>query len=143
LLARPDIPPESLPKGCSKPDLQPEDFPIEGIRQGAIAVDSRAITALAQDRRGPKVGAENIHAVYFASYREGNELGVVGYAFADAQVAKDAYKNMAKEHDDYRVWLRGKYVIWLWRDTGTTDKCMREMALIIDRIVRRYDSKAD
>jgi hypothetical protein len=142
LLAQFDIPTESLPKGCSKPDLQPEDFPIEGIRQGAITTDSRAIAALAEDTRGPKVGAENIEAIYFACYREGNDIGIVGFAFANTQVAKQAYKSLKKRNDDdSRVWRRGKYTIWLWRDIGTTDRCMREMALIIDGILRRYDGK--
>jgi hypothetical protein len=137
-LSRLDIPTDKLPKGCSKPDLQPEDFPIAGIRQGGVTTDSRAIAALDRDRRGPNVGAENIHAIYLASYKERGELGVVGYAFADTQVANDAYNNMKKEHDDYRVWLCGKNVVWLWRDTGTTDQCIREMALIIEVLVERH-----
>ena len=137
LLARLDIPTDSLPKGCTKPDLQPDDFPLEGLRQCAIITDSLAITAM--DKRATKVGANNIDAMYYAIYKEAGELGVVGFAFNNSQVAKNAYENLIKDDDGFRTWLRGKYVIRIWRDIGTTDECMQQMAAIIERIIQFRD----
>lgn len=132
VLARLDIPTNSLPNGCSKPDVQPEDFPVEGIRQCAITTNPRAITAL--NRQVTNVESKSIEAAYFGVYKEGGELFVVGFAFINSKAAKDAYKN-AKEKT-YRAWLHGKYVIALDRDKGATDECMQQMSAIIDNIVK-------
>ncbi|MBI5759764.1 MAG: hypothetical protein HZA46_14700 [Planctomycetales bacterium] len=137
LLARLDMPKDSLPPGCSKPDLQPDDFPVKGLRQSAITTDARAIAALDKVVR---VEAENTQAVYFAVYKEAGELGVIGWAFATEEVAKDAHQNVTKRGRAFKIWRQGKYLITLWRDTGTTDRCMQQMAENIEAIVRRSDA---
>jgi hypothetical protein len=137
LLSRLDMPSDSLPQGCSKPALQPDYFPVKGLRQCAISTDPRAIAALEKETR---VGAKNIEAVYVAVYKEAGELGVIGWAFTRAEVAKEAYKNLTERDRHFRIWLRGKFVIALWRDTGTTDQCMRQMAANIEGIVRHGDT---
>jgi hypothetical protein len=137
LLARLDMPKDSLPPGCSKPDLQPDDFPVKGLRQSAITTDARAITAL--DREAG-VAAKNTRAVYYAVYKEAGELGVIGWAFATEEVAKDAHQNVTKRGRSFKIWRQGKYLITLWRDTGTTDRCMQQMAENIEAIVRRCDA---
>lgn len=141
LLSRLDIPTEDLPKGCSKPDLQPDDFPVQGLRQCAVTTNSNAIAAI--DKRATKVGAESIDAMHYAVYREAGELGVVGLAFKDAQVAKEASDNLARVGSAFRTWRRDHYVIWLWRDTGTTDECMQQIATNIERILQHFDAKDD
>lgn len=116
LLARFAIPTGALLDGCSRPEVQPDDFPIEGLRQCGITTDSRAITFL--DRDATKVGAENIKAMYYTVYKEMGELFVIGWAFTTPKVAEDAYTTAARNDGCFRVWQSGKYVIALWRDVG-------------------------
>ena len=132
LLARLDIPTNSLPTGCSKPDVQPEDFPVEGIRQCAITAHPRAIAAL--NRQIANVESKSIEAAYFGVYKEGGELFVVGFAFINSEAAKDAYEKANEK--TYRAWLHGKYVIALSRDKGATNTCMQQMSAIIDKLVQ-------
>ncbi len=139
LLAGLDIPEDALPEGCSKPDLQPDDFPIKGLRQCGITTDSRAIAFM--DQEATRVGAKSIEAMYYAVYKEEGELFVIGWAFTSTKVAREAYKNAAKNHRCFKAWQRGKYAIAFWRDMGTTDECMKQMAAILDRVVRRPDAK--
>ena len=139
LLSRLDIPTDSLPKGCMKPDALPDNFPLKGIRQCAITTEARAIDAL--DQRFIMVGAKNIEALYYGGYDEVNELGVIGWALTNSEVAKKAYKNAAEGGRFFKIWLRGNHVIGLWRDKGTTDNCMEQMVVTIEDIVRRGDSK--
>lgn len=141
LLSRLDISENALPKGCTKPNLRPEDFPLKGIRQCTITTDPRAIAAM--EKRHFKVGAKNIEAIYFAVYKEANELGVIGCAFINPEIAKKAYKNLTKGQSFFKIWLSGKYVIVLWHDKGTTEKCMQQMKTLIEKVVQSSDKKND
>jgi hypothetical protein len=72
---------------------------------------------------------KTIKAAYFGTYREKKECGVVGWAFESVESAKKAHNAITASYSDekerFRFWLVDEYVVWLWRDPGTTDECFQ------------------
>lgn len=133
LLAQLSIHESALPPGCSIPE-DPE-FPIKGVKNRRITTDPRAFIFI--DEETTKRVEKHIEATYFAVYKEGGEIGVMAWAFDTPGTAKDGHGRLtAKYQDRFRLWKQGKYVVCLWRDTGTTDKCQQAFA---DFIQMRVD----
>ena len=137
LLAQLSIPEGALPAGCSIPE-DPK-FPIKGVKNRRITTDPRAFLFI--DEETTKRLGKHIEAAYFAVYKEGGELGVMAWAFDTPAAAKDGHGRLAAKYQDrFRLWRQGKYVVCLWRDTGTTDKCHQAFAAFIQtKVVPQVD----
>jgi hypothetical protein len=135
LLAQLSIPESALPLGCSIPE-DPRS-PIKGVKNRRVTTDPRAFFFI--DREMTKRFGKHIEAAYFAVYEEGGELGVMGWAFATPAAAKDGHDRLAEKYQDrFRLWRTGKYVVCLWRDTGTTDTCHQAFAAFIQTKVDAF-----
>src|SRR5687767_14128807 len=77
LLARLSIPEGALPPGCSIPEAP--RFPIKGVKNRRITTDPHAFILI--DETLTETFGNHIEAAYYAVYEEGNELGVMGWAF--------------------------------------------------------------
>jgi hypothetical protein len=132
LLTRLSIPVAALPPGCSIPPAV--RLPIPGAENRRVTTDPRAfvlVDKLLTERYG-----KHVAAAYYAVYKEANELGVMGWAFDTPASAKEAHGRLADKYPDrFRWWRKGKYVICLWRDAGTTDKCLDAFAAFIQKAV--------
>ncbi len=75
------------------------------------------------------IDSKVVRACYFGIYREKDDIGIIGWAFASEDDARKTHKALAasyaKEPERFRLWHEKKYVIWLWRDPGTTDLCFQ------------------
>lgn len=136
LLAQLSVPQGALPPGCSIP--QDPQFPIEGVKNRRVTTDPRAFILLSEELTEPF--KKHIEAAYYAVYEEGNELGVFGWAFHKPQSAKDAHNRLTTKYPDrFRWWRKDQYVICLWRDQGTTDKCFEAFTAFLQKKVAEFE----
>ena len=132
LLARLSIPASELPANCTIPE-KPR-FPIKGIVNRRVTTDSKAIV-LDGDELTERFG-KHIRAAYYSVYKEGGEIGVFGWAFDSPDTAKEVHEVLAeKVGDRFRWWRHEQYLIGLWRDMGTSDKCFQHFEAFIQKEV--------
>jgi hypothetical protein len=132
LLAALSLPESALPPGCVIP-LRPR-FPLEGAENRRVTTDPRAFVLVDEELTRPF--RAHLRAAYYSVYREKGELGVFGWAFDDDRPAADAHGRLAKKFPDFRWWHRGRYVVCLWRDRGTSDGCFRAFEVFVRRKVQ-------
>lgn len=126
VLARLTPPKDKLPPNCKIQEIPADVRELEHLENLAITVDSKLF--LIGDARLEKlIDKKTINAAYFGLYREKNDCGVIGWAFSNVENAQKAHKAMAEsysnEKERFRLWQFNEYVVWLWRDPGTTDEC--------------------
>ena len=128
VLARLTPPKKELPANCKAPEL-PDNVPrFEGLKNRSITVDPKFFL-IGDERLEDLLDSKAIKATYYAIYRERHACGIIGWAFATDDDAKKAHNALAasyaNEKSRFRLWHTGKYVVWLWRDPGTSDKCFQ------------------
>jgi hypothetical protein len=112
--------------------------PIEGVKNRQVTTDPRAFILLDEELTEPF--KPKIQAAYYAVYEEGNELGIVGWAFDNPETAKAAHEKLtARFPDRFHWWLKDRYLIALWRDQGTSDKCLNAFAEFIQKKVEAFE----
>jgi hypothetical protein len=135
LLAQLSIPKEQLPKGCTIPENP--IFPIEGVKNRQVTTDPRAFILLDEELTEPF--KPQIQAAYYAVYEEGNELGIVSWAFDKPESAKAAHEKLKVRFPDrFRFWVKYRYLIALWRDQGTSDACLKTFEEFIQKKVDAF-----
>ena len=137
-LAELSIPEDALPPGCSIPEnLNP---PIKGVNNRQVTTDPRAFVLT--DDEVTREFQRNVKAMYYAVYREGNELGILAWAFDRPETARKAHRVMTDKQTDkqqFKFWCTGEYVILLWRDKGTSDNCFQNFATFIQKKFDRFE----
>jgi hypothetical protein len=112
---------------------QNEDQWVTGmkVRQWPSAIDRNLDSDELTERFG-----KHIRAAHYSVYKEGGEIGVFGWAFDSPDTAKEAHEVLAKRVGDrFRWWRHEQYLIGLWRDTGTSDKCLQHFEAFIQKEV--------
>jgi hypothetical protein len=123
---------KDLPPGCSVTKGKP---PIKGTQNRSITTDPQTFVFV--DEELTKMFRPDLHAMYYAVYREAGELGIFGWTFATEDAARKAHDQLRKKHGDrFKLWLSKKEVVCLWRDIGTTDKCFQHFT---DYVQKRVD----
>jgi predicted esterase len=136
LLSRLSVPESALPPKCSIPE-HPRS-PIKGVANRRVTIDPRAFVLIGDELT--QRFRKRIKAAYYAVYEEGNEIGIMGWAFDTLDSAKDAHTALTEEFGDkFRSWQREQYVICLWRDTGTSDKCFQHFEAFIQKQVDDFE----
>ena len=135
LLAQLSLPKDALPMGCSIPDHP--NPPIKGLQNRRITTDSRAFIVI--DDEVTKEFGKSVDAVYYAVYVEKNEIGILAWAFETPKLALDVHCVLTKKYAGrVELWRKDKYLICLWRDKGTTDKCFKHFKAFIQNKVDRF-----
>lgn len=128
VLARLTPPQDKLPPNCKIQEI-PDNIPeLKQLKNLAITIEPK-LFLIADERLATLIDIKTINASYFGMYREKNECGIIGWAFTNVENAKKAHKAMAasysNEKERFRLWQIDEYVVWLWRDPGTTDECFQ------------------
>lgn len=119
-------PTDSLPPNCKIQEIADVVPELGRLKNLAITVETK-LFLIADERLAELIDIQTINACYFGSYREKNDCGIIGWAFKNVDNAKKAHKAMSasysNEKERFRLWQIDEYVVWLWRDPGTTDAC--------------------
>jgi len=99
------------------------------------------LVSLSHTKLSEDVRQGRLLILYYGGYSELNDLGVIGWAFTNIDVAQRAMKNAIEKDRFFTIWQRDKHVVVLWRDKGTTDQCMQQMAAILEDGVESGDKK--
>jgi Domain of unknown function (DUF4440) len=145
LLASLTIPKDELPSNCTAAKIPENEPGLQGLRNCAINTNPKFFT-IGDGRIKDLIDGNVVQASYFGVYRERNECGIIAWAFASEKDAKNARQaiasSYANEPERFKVWQVKKYVIWLWRDPGTTDACFRSMEQFVQAKVNPLSNKA-
>jgi hypothetical protein len=123
-----------LPPGCSISEGRP---PMEGLANRSITTDPRHF--FLPDHGLTDMAKTNVQAMYLSAYREKGELGIFAWGFRTETGAKEAHAALLKRRDDVKLWLRGRTLVCLWRDIGTTDDCFKWFETFVAKQVQAVE----
>ena len=136
---------EELPPKCQILEI-PNDIPeLKGLKNLAITVEPKHFL-IADKQLQDIIDAKMVQAAYFAIYREGNELGVMGWAFASAEDAKVTHQKLSetygKDQERFRLWQVDQHVVWLWRDSGTSNSCFESFERFLNAKLKKPEASS-
>jgi hypothetical protein len=141
LLAQLTLPADALPAGTQIQEIPPDALPVKGLQNRSITTDPNAFQ-IGDERLKDIIDPNQVAAMYLALYKERNDLGIFGWAFKSNSAARNTYRKLVEgyaEPDSMLFWHVDNYVVWLWRDDGTTDSCFREFEAFVEAKVDGFD----
>ena len=130
LLEQLTVPKKDLPDSCETQEIPPDALPVKGLKNCSVTNDPKAFV-IGDEPLKDLIDPKDVEAMYLALYREKGDCGLFGWAFKTEDDALKAYERLAAHYGNQfqriRLWQAKNYVVWLWRDPGTSDECFHRL----------------